>query len=304
MLLPKLLKMKLNSPVIGIFLHSPFPSSEVFRCLPRRKEILDGILGAQLIGFQTYSHARHFISACTRVLGCESTPSGVENNGSHTNIGIFPIGIDLKRTNSYIKSEEVQEKMLQIKDLFKGKRIIVGSDSMEHTKGVKQKLLAFETFLEKHPEWHTNVALVQVSSPSSSNDIQTQRNISELISKINGTFGSLEYVPVHHYHHNLDPDEYYALLCLADVALVTPLRDGMNTTSHDYIACQEKNQGVLILSEFTGTAGAMAGATLINPWDVNGVASAINDALLKSPEDKAVKFKVGYLINFSNYTTL
>ena len=141
MLLPKLLKRRLTNATIGMFLHSPFPSSEVFRCLPRRKEILDGILGSQLIGFQTYSHARHFISACTRVLGCESTPSGVENNGSHTQIGIFPIGIDLKRTNKYLNCKEVQEKMLQIKDLFKGKRIIVGSDSMEHTKGVKQKLL-------------------------------------------------------------------------------------------------------------------------------------------------------------------
>ena len=259
MLVPKILKQKLDNPTVGIFLHAPFPSSEVFRCLPRRKEILDGILGSQLIGFQTYSHARHFISACTRVLGCESSPSGVEHNGSHTQIGIFPVGIDLMRTNGYIQCPAVQEKMLQIKELFKGKRIIVGSDAMEHTKGVKQKLLAFEYFLEKYPEWINHVALVQVSNPSSSNDVQTQRNVSELISKINGSFGSLEYVPVHHYHHNLDPEEYYALLCLADVALVTPLRDGMNTTSHDYIACQSKNQGVLILSEFTGTAGAMAG---------------------------------------------
>ncbi|KAJ2993662.1 threalose-6-phosphate phosphatase [Globomyces sp. JEL0801] len=170
---------------------------------------------------------------------------------------------------------------------------------MDHIKGISQKLDAFEKFLELYPEWHNKVySKISLMIKGESKDLSTSSNkanpniaakISDSIARINGNFGSLEFVPVHHYHHHLDPEEYFALMSIADVALITPLRDGMNTTSHDYVVCQKGNHGILILSEFTGTAGAMAGAILVNPWDTLGVANAIQDALTKSIEDRQIK---------------
>ncbi|KAL2919461.1 hypothetical protein HK105_201107 [Polyrhizophydium stewartii] len=291
LLLPSLLRRALPHATIGFFLHTPFPSSEIFRCLPRRKEILAGVLGANLVGFQTYAHARHFISSCTRVLGCESSPTGVEFQGFNVSIGIFPIGIDLERIERLRTSEGVQQKIKLIRELFPGKKIIIGRDKLDQIKGIQHKLNAFEKFLQMYPQWHNKVALVQVTSPPQRLVRSFASKISETVSRINGTYGSLEYVPVNYYHQVLDEEEYYALLTLADAALITSLRDGMNTSSHEYVVCQQDNYGSLILSEFTGTAGSMSGAHLINPWDHVGVASAINEALLLSHEDRRLKHK-------------
>jgi trehalose-6-phosphate synthase len=206
-------------------MHTPFPSSEIFRCLPKRCEILQGMLGSNLIGFQTYSHARHFISSCTRVIGCESSPSDVDFHGFKVAIGIFPMGINLTRLNGYINSESVKEKIKHIGQLFADKKVIVGRDTMDHVKGIQHKLDAFEKFLELYPEWHDRVALVQVSSTNQENP-NLFTKVSDTIARINGNYGSLASVPVHHYHHRLDPEEYYALMSIADAALITPLRDG------------------------------------------------------------------------------
>ncbi|KAI8918785.1 glycosyltransferase family 20-domain-containing protein [Entophlyctis helioformis] len=294
LMVPSMLRKALPGASIGFFLHTPFPSSEIFRALPHRTEILTGLLGANLIGFQTYSHARHFISSCTRVLGCESSPTGVEFHGFTVNIGIFPIGIDVERVESRRRLEAVQQKIKSIRELFPGKRIIIGRDKLDHIKGVQHKLNSFEKFLQLFPEWQNKVALVQVTSPPQRPSPQFASKISESVSRINGTYGSLEFVPVHHYHQNLDQEEYYALLSMADIALITSIRDGMNTSSHEFVVCQQENAGSLILSEFTGTAGSMSGAYLVNPWDYVGVAHAINDALLLSKEDRVIKHKQLY----------
>eukprot|EP00842_Homolaphlyctis_polyrhiza_P005863 jgi/Hompol1/6278/HPOL_002522-RA len=283
LLLPAILRRSLPTASIGFFLHTPFPSSEIFRCLPRRKEILVGMLGANLVGFQTYAHARHFISSCTRVLGCDASPTGVEFHGFNTLIGIFPIGIDIDRIETARKSDAVKQKVDVIRQLFPDKKIIVGRDKLDHIKGIMHKLTSFEKFLEKFPDWQNKLASPQFAS-----------KVSETVWRINGTYGSLESVPVHHYHQILDDDEYYALLTIADVALITSIRDGMNTSPHEYIVCQQERKGPLILSEFSGTAGCMNGSYLVNPWDYVGVAHAINDALLSSPEDRAIKHKQLY----------
>lgn len=288
MLLPSLLRHSLPKSIIGFFLHTPFPSSEVFRCLPKRSEILSGVLGANLVGFQSYNYGRHFISSCTRVIGCESSPSGVDFHGFSVSIGIFPVGINLERLETILRSTAVQQKINYIENLFDGKKMIIGRDTMDHVKGIQHKLAAFEKFLELYPEWHNKIVLIQVTSTNIENP-NIASKISDSISRINGRYGSLAYVPIHHYHHRLDPEEYYALMTIADCALITPLRDGMNTTSHEFIICQEKNKGSLILSEFAGSANAMAGATLVNPWDVTGVAHAINLALVRGREEKELK---------------
>ncbi|KAJ3188543.1 threalose-6-phosphate phosphatase [Irineochytrium annulatum] len=294
LLLPSLLRKALPKANIGFFLHTPFPSSEIFRCLPKRREILQGVLGSNLIGFQTYSYARHFISSCTRVLGLESTPKGVDYKGSLVSVGIFPIGIDVQRVQTRRKMPSVLEKLAAIRELYADKKIIIGRDKLDHIKGVQHKLNAFEKFLTLYPEWQNKVVLIQVTSPPQRESPKLESKVSELVSRINGSFGSLEFAPVHHYHQHLDQDEYFALLSVADIGLITSVRDGMNTTSHEFVVCQQENKGPLILSEFTGTAGSLSAAMLVNPWDYLGVANAINEALVMTPEEKNIKHQQLY----------
>ncbi|KAF9362494.1 threalose-6-phosphate phosphatase [Mortierella sp. NVP85] len=237
----------------------------------------------------TYSYARHFISCCTRVNGYESTPRGVDAMGSTVWVGIFPIGIDAERVERQRKTLGVLPKMDAIRKTYKGKRIIVGRDKLDLVKGVQQKLRAFEKFLSDYPEMQGEVVLIQVTSPPLVENSKLEAKIAELVAQINGTYGSLNFTPVHHYHQHIDRDEYYALLSVADIGLITSVRDGMNTTSLEYIMCQSENHGPLILSEFTGTAGSLGGAMMVNPWDYQGVARVIYDALHLSDEDKRTR---------------
>ncbi|OAD77688.1 glycosyltransferase family 20 protein, partial [Phycomyces blakesleeanus NRRL 1555(-)] len=317
LLVPEMLRASIPDAPVGLFFHATFPSSEIFRCLTSkepfiylfiyfvqdyltaqfinhyptilciaRNEILQGMLGANLVGFQTYSYARHFISSSTRVLGCESTQVGVNSNGQIVSVGAFPIGIDVERVHTFRQQPGVEPKMNAIRDMYAGKKIIIGRDKLDSTKGVLQKLHAFEKFLAIYPEWRNKVVLIQVATPTFGDHSKLETKVSETVSHINGLFGSLEFTPVHYYHQDIDRDEYYALLSVADAGLITCVRDGMNTTSFEYIICQHKTHSPLILSEFAGTAGSLSAAILVNPWDYAGVAKALNDALIMSPEEK------------------
>ncbi|CEI91267.1 hypothetical protein RMCBS344292_05564 [Rhizopus microsporus] len=296
LLVPEMIREALPDAAIGIFIHVTFPSSEVFRCLQTRNEILQGILGANLVGFQTYSYARHFISSCTRVLGCETTQIGVSHHGTLISVGAFPIGVDCARVSQFSKQPGVQPKMNAIRDMHSGKKIIAGRDKLDSTKGILQKLHAFEGFLRDYPEWRNKVVLIQVATPTHGEHSKLEAKISETVSHINGKYGSLEYTPIHYYHQDIDRDEYYALLSVADLLLITCSRDGMNTTSYEYVLCQHhKNEpGQLILSEFTGTAGSMSAAILVNPWDYAEVAKSINDALTMSLDEKVTRHEQLY----------
>jgi trehalose-phosphatase len=297
-----MIRSALPAAAIGFFLHSPFPSSEIFRSLPRRKEILEGVLGANQIGFQTYSYARHFISSCTRVLGLESTPTGVDYHGVHVAINIFPIGVDASVIDKYCSSSSVQEKIRTLRNLYADKLIIVGRDRLDPIKGIVHKLNAFEKFLERYPEWQGRVVLVQVTTPGQVQWPKLEKKISEIVARINGLYGSIEFIPVHYYRQEIERDEYMALLSLANVALITSVRDGMNTTSYEYVLCQHRsNQNPLILSEFAGTAGCLSAAILVNPWDYVGIADAIHEALTMSEEDKRTKHQHLYK-HISTYT--
>ncbi|KAL2354363.1 glycosyltransferase family 20-domain-containing protein [Cryomyces antarcticus] len=293
LLLPSLLRQKLPNVYIGFFLHVPFPSSEFYRCLSRRKEILEGVLGANMIGFQSFSFSRHFSSCCTRVLGFDSSSAGVDAYGAHVAVDVFPIGINVDETRRMALGDPaIEEKIKGIRKLYAGKKIIVGRDRLDSVRGVAQKLQAFEIFLERYPEWHDKVVLIQVTSPTSmedekeESDNKTANKISDLVGRINGTFGSLSFSPVQHYPQYLSREEYFALLRVADVGLITSVRDGMNTTSLEYVICQKENRGPLIISEFSGTAGSLANAMHINPWDLGGVADAIDEALKMPTEEK------------------
>lgn len=308
LLLPSLLRQRLPNVYIGFHLHVPFPSSEFYRCLSRRKEILEGVLGANMVGFQSYSYSRHFSSCCTRVLGFDSSSAGVDAYGAHVAVDVFPIGINASTTQrTAFEDPVIDEKIKGIRELYAGKKIIVGRDRLDAVRGVAQKLQGFEMFLERYPQWREKVVLIQVTSPSSvqvlrgeDDDNKVVNKLSDLVAKINGNYGSLSFTPVQHFPQYLSKEEYFALLRVADVGLITSVRDGMNTTSLEYVICQKDNHGPLILSEFSGTAGSLGGAIHINPWDTGGVADAINEALTMPQEQRKESFEKLYKHVVSN----
>jgi len=292
MLLPSMLRQRSPHMYISFFLHSPFPSSEFFRCLPRRREVLEGVLGSNLIGFQSFGYARHFASSCTRVLEFPSDHKGVDAYGARVEVEVCPIGIDAAKVEKLAWGESVTAKYNAIKEMYAGKLIIVGRDRLDSIRGVDKKLLAFERFLERYPEWREKAVLIQVTSPTSieeekgGEEIKMTSRVNDLIISINGTYGSLGFSPVQHYPQYLSQDEYFALLRAGDIGLITSVRDGMNTTSLEYIICQRDTHGPLIISEFSGTAGSLKGAIPINPWDFTVVADELNRALTKSAEER------------------
>ncbi|KAI5863811.1 glycosyltransferase family 20 protein [Durotheca rogersii] len=293
LLLPTMLRQRMPNMYISFFLHCPFPSSEFLRCLPRRKEVLEGMLGANLVGFQSYSYSRHFASCCTRILDFPSDSLGVDAYGSRVEVGVFPIGIDVAKVEHIAWTKEVSEMYDALKLLYKDKQIIVGRDRLDSVRGVAQKLMAFERFLELYPDWREKVVLIQVTSPGSieeeGEEVENKvaSRVNELVMRINGTYGSLGFSPVQHYPQYLSPEEYFALLRAADIGLITSVRDGMNTTSLEYVVCQRDTHGPLILSEFSGTAGSLRDAIHINPWDLTDVAHQIHNALTMSSERRS-----------------
>ncbi|KAJ3105265.1 Trehalose-6-P synthase/phosphatase complex synthase subunit [Phlyctochytrium planicorne] len=290
MLLPSLLRERLGAKTnvkIGFFLHTPFPSSEVYRILPVRKQVLLGVLQSDLIGFHTYDYARHFLSSCTRILGLHTMPNGVEFEGRQVHVGTFPIGIDPTKFTEGLQNPKIQARIARLEERFKGVKVLVGVDRLDYIKGVPQKLHAFELFLTKHPEWVEKVVLVQVAVPSRQ-DVEEYQHlqtvVNELVGRINGRFGSVEFTPIHFMHKSVNFEELVSLYAVADACLVSSTRDGMNLVSYEYIACQQKKHGVLVLSEFAGAAQSLNGSIIVNPWNTEELAQALYDAVTM-PED-------------------
>ncbi|KAG8386486.1 hypothetical protein BUALT_Bualt03G0153600 [Buddleja alternifolia] len=303
MFLPKCLKESNSDMKVGWFLHTPFPSSEIHRTLPSRSELLRAVLAADLVGFHTYDYARHFVSACTRILGLEGTPEGVEDQGRVTRVAAFPIGIDSDRFIRTLEVSQVQEHIKELKERFAGRKVMLGVDRLDMIKGIPQKILAFEKFLEENPYWRDKVVLLQIAVPTRTDVPEYQKltsQVHEIVGRINGRFGSLIAVPIHHLDRSLDFHALCAVYAVTDVALVTSLRDGMNLVSYEFVACQDSKKGVLILSEFAGAAQSLgAGAILVNPWNITEVASAIGQAL-NMPADEREK---RHRHNFEHVTT-
>ncbi|KAH9554672.1 hypothetical protein CY35_08G075700 [Sphagnum magellanicum] len=305
MCLPEFLKEMDCHMKVGWFLHTPFPSSEIYRTLPLRSELLKAVLTADLIGFHTYDYARHFVSACTRILGLEGTPDGVEDHGKLTRVAAFPIGIDPERFIQALETDQVKFHIKELRRFFAGRKVMLGVDRLDMIKGIPQKLLAFEMFLEKHPEWREKVLLVQIAVPTRTDVPEYQRltsQVHEIVGRINGRFGSVTFVPIHHLDRSLAFHELCALYASTDVALVTSLRDGMNLVSYEYVACQnsKKNQGVLVLSEFAGAAQSLgAGAILVNPWNIREMYGAIEGALTMPENERNERQRH----NFTHVTT-
>ncbi|XP_064938146.1 alpha,alpha-trehalose-phosphate synthase [UDP-forming] 1-like isoform X1 [Musa acuminata AAA Group] len=298
MFLPKCLKEYNSKMKVGWFLHTPFPSSEIHRTLPSRSELLRSVLAADLVGFHTYDYARHFVSACTRILGLEGTPEGVEDQGKLTRVAAFPIGIDSDRFKRALELPAVREHINELTHRFAGRKVMLGVDRLDMIKGIPQKILAFEKFLEENPSWRDRVVLLQIAVPTRTDVPEYQKltsQVHEIVGRINGRFGTLTAVPIHHLDRSLDFHALCALYAVTDVALVTSLRDGMNLVSYEFVACQGSKKGVLILSEFAGAAQSLgAGALLVNPWNITEVAASIGYALNMSPDEREKRHRHNY----------
>ncbi|ODV97741.1 hypothetical protein PACTADRAFT_47599 [Pachysolen tannophilus NRRL Y-2460] len=298
MLLPQMLRSKIDelgikNVKIGFFLHTPFPSSEIYRILPVRKEILEGVLSCDLIGFHTYDYVRHFLSSVQRILNVNTLPNGVEYNNKMVHIGAYPIGIDVDKFITGLQKQPVLDRIQILKEKFKDTKIIVGVDRLDYIKGVPQKLHAFEIFLSEHPEWIGKVVLVQLAVPSRGDveEYQSLRaTVNELVGRINGQFGTVEFVPIHFMHKSIPFDELISLYSVSDICLVSSTRDGMNLVSYEYIACQQERKGSLILSEFAGAAQSLNGAHVINPWNTEEMCEAIAECLTLPEEKKKNNF--------------
>ncbi|KAG8156876.1 hypothetical protein KVR01_013289 [Diaporthe batatas] len=292
LLVPGMVREKLPDAKIGFFLHVAFPSSEVFRCLAVRKELLEGMLGANLIGFQIHEYTRHFLQTCSRLLNAEATPDGLHLEDRFVDVINLPIGIDPVSLSAHREDPAVKRWLDVLRERYAGKKLIVARDKLDHVRGVRQKLLAYELFLNTNPEWRGNVILIQVAL-SSSEKSELDATVSDIVTRINSSYANLAYQPVVYLKQDIDYAQYLALLSIADALMITSQREGMNLTSHEYLYCQdgkhigEKKHGSLILSEFTGTASLFGGNELsVNPWDYRACSNAIRKALDMSNEEK------------------
>ncbi|EED16345.1 alpha,alpha-trehalose-phosphate synthase subunit, putative [Talaromyces stipitatus ATCC 10500] len=299
MLLPQLLRERLRAQgkkniKIGFFLHTPFPSSEIYRVLPVRADLLKGVLYCDLIGFHTFDYARHFLSSCTHILNLSTTPGSVRFENRSVSVGAFPIGIDPEKFLDGLKNPKVQNRIASLESKFQGMKLMVSVDRLDYIKGIPQKLHALEVFLSNHPEWVGKVVLVQVAVPSRQ-DVEEYQNlravVNELVGRINGRFGTVDYMPIHFMHKSVNFEELLALYAVSDACVVSSTRDGMNLVSFEYIASQQKRQGVLILSEFAGAAQSLNGSLVVNPWNTEDLAKAYHQAVSMEPEQRAAKYQ-------------
>jgi trehalose 6-phosphate synthase/phosphatase len=294
MLVPQLLRERMPELKIGFFLHTPFPSFETFRCHPRRKELVSGLLGAELIGFHTYGYMRHFRSAVLRLLGIGSDIALIRTETGHiARLGVFPIGINARKFTETLATPEFKERLAAMRETDAGKKIVLSVERMDYTKGILHRIDAIERFLE-NLEDRDAIKFIFVSVPSREGIERYQELRGEVearIGRINGSYATLTSSPIRFIHGSVSFVDLCALYSLADVALVTPLVDGMNLVAKEYIACRSDDAGVLVLSEFAGAAGELFNALLINPYDAQGVAESLREALALPIEDRIQRNK-------------
>jgi trehalose 6-phosphate synthase/phosphatase len=284
MLLPRILKLRRTSLSVGFFLHIPFPSFEVFRLLPGpwRRDILEGMLGADLVGFHTYEYAHHFLQSVLRLLGYEHQLRQILTGDHVVSVDTFPMGIDFEKLASASADPDTEREAQEIRSALTGVKLILSVDRLDYTKGILNRLEGYELFLETNPEYHGKVALLMVVVPSRIGVVQYElmkRQIEELVGKINGRFGRVGWTPVVYQYRHVPFTSLAALYAVGDVCLVTPLRDGMNLVAKEYLATRGDGTGVLILSEMAGAAKELPEAIIVNPNSRLEIAAALKEAL-------------------------
>jgi trehalose 6-phosphate synthase/phosphatase len=288
MLVPGMIRKQIPDAAIGFFMHIPFPSWEVFRLLhgPWKEKIVDGLLGSDLIGFHTHEYVQHFLKTVQMVKGFDHQFRLIYVPGRTVKAEMFPLGIDFDKFHNTIKLPEVKEIKKSIEDNFKGKKIIFSVDRLDYTKGITHRLWGFDRFMHDNPDWREKVVFILVIVPSRqivSKYNERKRLIEEEIGRINGKYSTLQWQPIIYRYNQLSFHELCAMYHVADVGLITPLRDGMNLVAKEYVASRN-DSGVLILSELAGAANELSEALLVNPMDREGLSQAILTALLMPPD--------------------
>jgi trehalose 6-phosphate synthase/phosphatase len=291
MLLPQLLREALPEATVGFFLHIPFPTSDLFRILPRREELLRGLLGADCVAFQTHAHLQHFRSSVLRILGMSSRMDRIDSDGRFVRLEALPIGIVAEDFTRPLANDRAVHKFLEdLRHRFAGRKVLLGVDRLDYTKGIPERLRTFRRLLQRSPALRGQVVLVQVAVPSRERIPryrEQRRAVNELVGEINGDFGTPDWTPVVYIRRSISRAELVALYAMADVGWVTPLLDGMNLVAKEYVVCQQdKLDGVLVLSEFAGAAAEMGEALLVNPYDEERTASTVERALAMSAEER------------------
>ena len=277
---------------IGFFLHVPFPPSDVFRVLPWRREWLMGVLAADLVGLHTAGYAEHLKDAAQRLLGARVDDTRVTFAGHTSEIMVSPISVDVDRFERAAKDPNVQARATALREEARGRKILLGVDRLDYTKGIPPRLLAIEHLLSRWPELASQVHFVQVAVPTRENvDAYAgfRKEINELVGRINGKHGTAMGVPIHFMYREVPFEELVALYCAADVMVVTPFRDGMNLVCKEYVAARADEQGVLVLSELAGAADELDGALIVNPFDVEGMAQSMRLAMLMPADEQRVR---------------
>ena len=292
MLVPELLRNKNTGIDIIFFLHIPFPNYEILRTLPWRREIMKGMLGCDLLGFQTKNDKNNFLTACKRLLGLDVDfqNSCLIYNNRKVGAGFFPISIDYERFEKAAKSPVAKKMLKRIKKNTSGMQLILSVERLDYTKGIKERLYSIERFFEKYPEHKKKVLFIQISVPSRARIkeyISFKHEIDELVGRINGKLADELWSPVLYIYKALSQDKLASYYQAADVCLVTPLRDGMNLIAKEYAACRNDGQGCLVLSEFAGSADELREhSIMVNPYDIEETAEKINEALKMEPGEK------------------
>ncbi|XP_010439943.1 PREDICTED: alpha,alpha-trehalose-phosphate synthase [UDP-forming] 5 [Camelina sativa] len=316
MVLPTFLRKRFNRVKLGFFLHSPFPSSEIYRTLPVRNELLRALLNADLIGFHTFDYARHFLSCCSRMLGLSYQSKrgtiGLEYYGRTVSIKILPVGIHISQLQSILNLPETQTKVAELRDQFLNQKVLLGVDDMDIFKGISLKLLAMEQLLTQHPEKRGQVVLVQIANPARGRgkDVQEVQSETEAtVKRINEMFGRPGYQPVVLIDTPLQFFERIAYYVIAECCLVTAVRDGMNLIPYEYIICRQGNpklneiiglepsaskKSMLVVSEFIGCSPSLSGAIRVNPWNIDAVTEAMDYALIVSEAEKQMRHEKHY----------
>lgn len=301
LLLPELIRQRRPDLTIGFFLHIPYPSYELFRTCPWRDELLRGMLGADLIGFHTYNYVRHFISSASRIAGLDIQFNEISCGDRTIKIDFFPMGIDYNRYHDAalehaVRPEEFKSELMrnieQHSSSFANGRLVLSIDRMDYTKGIPNRIKVFEYFLDKYPQYIGKVRLVMLAVPSRENVPQYQklkRETDELVGRINGRLATVNWTPIWYFYRSMPFDDLIDLYVASDVALVTPIRDGMNLVAKEYVATRTNGRGVLVLSEMAGASKELHEALLVNPNNFEQVADSIKYALEMPLEEQKLR---------------
>ncbi|MGB0837368.1 MAG: bifunctional alpha,alpha-trehalose-phosphate synthase (UDP-forming)/trehalose-phosphatase [Flavobacteriaceae bacterium] len=303
LLCPAMVREKRPNVCIGFFLHIPFPSFEIFRIFPKREELLKGMLGADLLGFHTYDYQRHFISSVTRILRLTANFNELNYSGRNVVVNTFPMGIDYAKFESFAlkhqaqKEEEKSElrKQLEIHKNEQDALLILSIDRLDYTKGVVNRLEAFEQFLEQHPEYIGKARLIMLAVPSRSNVPQYQQlknDTDQMVGRINGKFAQVNWTPVWYFYRSMPFEDLIDLYISSDIAMITPVRDGMNLVAKEYLATRVEGDGILILSEMAGAAKELHQAIMVNPFDPQDMVNALKTAADMTKEEQIQRNKI------------